>query len=93
MVSKQPSHDAYENQLDDLEKMRQDIRQTAEYRRLKHLFLFGDLLGSKETPMWQIWTPTRSALLCCAFLPVQKTDSESLRRYIERDQPNDQIRG
>lgn len=30
-----------------------------QYGRLKHLYLFGDLLGAEETPLWQIKTPTK----------------------------------
>ncbi|KAN0092582.1 hypothetical protein V8E55_003366 [Tylopilus felleus] len=52
-----------------------DIRQTAEYRRLKHLFLFGDLLGSKETPMWQIWTPTRNDISNVINQMIKSADS------------------
>lgn len=50
---------SHQNSVDGSETLREEIRQTAEYRRLKHLFLFGDLLGTKETPIWQVRTPTR----------------------------------
>ncbi|KAF8556511.1 hypothetical protein OG21DRAFT_617684 [Imleria badia] len=57
------------------ETLREEIRQTAEYGRLKHLFLFGDLLGSKQTPIWQIMTPTRDDVLNVINQMIKSVDS------------------
>ncbi|KAI9566938.1 hypothetical protein HD554DRAFT_1079571 [Boletus coccyginus] len=57
------------------ETLREEIRQTAEYRRLKHLFLFGDLLGTKETPIWQVRTPTRDDVLGVISQMIKSVDS------------------
>ncbi|KAG6372231.1 hypothetical protein JVT61DRAFT_8031 [Boletus reticuloceps] len=53
----------------------EEIRQTAGYKRLKHLFLFGDLLGAKETPIWQVNAPTRNDVLNVINQMIKSVDS------------------
>ncbi|KAG9314812.1 hypothetical protein JVU11DRAFT_3903 [Chiua virens] len=52
-----------------------DIRQTVQYRRLRHLYLFGDLLGAQETPIWQVRTPTRDDVLDVINQMIKSVDS------------------
>ncbi|KAG8212876.1 hypothetical protein J3R82DRAFT_11208 [Butyriboletus roseoflavus] len=57
------------------ETLREEIRQIPEYGRLKHLYLFGDLLGMKETPIWQVKTPTRDDVLDVINQMIKSVDS------------------
>jgi len=57
------------------ETLREDIRQTPQYARVKHLYMFGDLLGAKETPIWKVHTPTRDDVLDAISQMIKSVDS------------------
>ncbi|KAG8212883.1 hypothetical protein J3R82DRAFT_11216 [Butyriboletus roseoflavus] len=57
------------------ETLRDDIRQSTQYGILRHLYLFGDLLGVQETPLWRVRTPTRDDVLNVISQMITSVDS------------------